>query len=256
MNHSNHSDEPLHSYHVWDRSVRIFHWINVICIIGLIFLGLMILNNKSFGVSGEGKILLKTLHAYFGYVFVLNLIWRLVWSFLGNRFSRWRAILPFNRGYIKSTGTYMKGMAENNPPAYAGHNPIARLMISLLFALLITQASTGLILAGTDLYLPPFGHEIAEWVTGSGEDHSKLSDLQPGSKAGVDPQGYQEMRDFRKPFITTHVYVFYILVVAILLHIAGVIVIELKEKNGLVSAMFTGKKVFSNKPVDYDDNAG
>ena len=254
MNHSSISEECLRSYHVWDRSVRIFHWVNVICIIGLICLGLILLNHKSFGVSADGKILLKTLHAYFGYVFVVNLAWRLVWGFVGNKYSRWKAILPFRKRYITLSKTYAKGLANNNPPPYAGHNPIAKLMVSLLFALLITQASTGLILAGTDLYLPPFGHEIAEWVTGSGEDHSKLTDLKPGSKEGVDPEGYKEMREFRKPFITLHVYVFYILVVAILLHIIGVIVTELKEKSGLVSAMLTGKKVFKQKPIDYGND--
>ena len=254
MNHDNKAEECLNSYHVWDRSVRIFHWVNVICIIGLICLGLIILYSKSFGVSDDGKILLKTLHVYFGYVFVLNLVWRLVWGFLGNRFSRWRAILPFRKGYINSSKSYVKGLVDDKPQHYAGHNPIARLMVSLLFALLITQASTGLILAGTDLYLPPFGHEIAEWVTGSGEDHSQLTDLQPGSKVVVDAESYKDMREFRKPFITTHVYVFYILVIAILLHITGVVITELKEKSGLVSALFTGKKVFQNKPVDYDDN--
>ena len=251
MNPSTNSTEKcIHSYHVWDRSVRIFHWVNVICILGLIFLGLIILNNKSFGVSADGKILLKTLHAYFGYVFVFNLAWRLVWGFVGNKYSRWKAVLPFRKGYIKLFKSYAKGLVENNPPPYAGHNPIAKLMVSLLFALLITQSTTGLVLAGTDLYLPPFGHEIAEWVTGSGEDHSKLANLKPGSKEGVDPEGYKEMREFRKPFITVHVYVFYILVIAILLHIMGVVVTELKEKSGLVSAMFTGKKVFSKKPID------
>jgi len=254
MNQSNSSEECLHSYHIWDRSVRIFHWVNVICIIGLMCLGLILLNNKSFGVSAEGKILLKTLHAYFGYVFVINLTWRLIWGFVGNKFSRWKAILPFRKGYIKSSKSYAKGFIENNPPPYAGHNPIAKLMVSLLFAFLITQATTGLILAGTDLYLPPFGHEIAEWVMGSGEDHSKLSDLKPGSKEGVDPEGYKEMREFRKPFITVHVYVFYMLVIAILLHIIAVIVTELKEKSGLVSAMFTGKKVFNKNPIDYGNN--
>ena len=254
MNPSNNSDECLHSYHVWDRSVRIFHWVNVICIIGLICLGLILLNNKSFGVSADGKILLKTLHAYFGYVFAINLTWRFVWGFFGNTHSRWKTILPFRKGYIKLFKSYAKGLVKNNPPAYAGHNPIARLMVSLLFALLITQATTGLILAGTDLYLPPFGHEIAEWVTGSGEDHSKLADLKPGSKEGVDPAAYKEMRAFRKPFITLHIYVFYILVIAILLHLIGVIVTELKERCGLVSAMFTGKKVFRKKPIDYDAN--
>jgi cytochrome b len=239
---------------VWDRSVRIFHWVNVICIIGLICLGLILLNNKSFGVSADGKILLKTLHAYFGYVFVINLTWRLIWGFVGNKFSRWKSILPFRKGFIKLSKSYARGLVENNPPPYAGHNPIAKFMVSLLFTLLITQATTGLILAGTDLYLPPFGHEIAEWVTGSGEDHSKLTGLRPGSKEKVDPEGYKEMREFRKPFITVHVYVFYILVIAIVLHIIGVIVTELKEESGLISAMFTGKKVFNKKPIDIGNN--
>jgi len=60
------------------------------------------------------------------------------------------------------------------------------------------------------------------------------------------------MREFRKPFITIHVYIFYTLVIAILLHIIGVVITELKEKSGLVSAMFTGKKTFRKKPIDYD----
>lgn len=254
MNHPANTEGPFYTYHVWDRSIRIFHWVNVICIIGLICLGLILLNNKSFGVSADGKILLKTLHAYFGYVFVINLAWRLVWGFIGNKYSRWGAILPFRKGYLQLSTSYAKGLIGNNPPPYAGHNPIAKLMVSLLFALLITQATTGLIIAGTDLYLPPFGHEIAEWVTGSGEEHSKLADLKPGSKEGVDPEGYKEMRQFRKPFITVHKYGFYILAIAILLHIVGVIVTEYKEKSGLVSAMFTGKKVFKNKPIDYGGN--
>lgn len=254
MNYSNSPEEHIHSYHVWDRSVRIFHWINLICIIGLICLGLLLLNNKSFGVSADGKILLKTLHAYFGYVFVLNLAWRLVWGFFGNNYSRWKAILPFRKGYVKLSKSYITGLINNNPPSYAGHNPVAKLMVSLLFALLLTQAITGITLAGTDLYLPPFGHELAEWVTGSGEEHSKLAELKPGSKEGVDPESYKEMRAFRKPFITVHVYGFYILVIAILLHITGIIVTELKEKCGLVSAMITGYKVFNKKPIDYDSD--
>lgn len=254
MNHSNSNMEPRHLYYVWDRSIRIFHWVNVICIIGLIFLGLALLNNKSFGVSADGKVLLKTLHAYFGYVFVINLAWRLVWGFIGNKYSRWNATLPFAKGYIESFKSYAKGLKNNNPPPYAGHNPIARLMIGLLFALLLTQATTGLILAGTDLYLPPFGHEIAEWVTGSGEEHGKLAELKPGSKEGLDPEGYKQMREFRKPYIAVHVYAFYILSIAILLHIVGVIVTEAKEKCGLVSSMFSGYKFFTKKPIDYGDD--
>ena len=246
------SDIELKYYSVWDRTTRLFHWINVICIIGLISVGLVILNNKILGVSGDGKILLKTIHVYIGYVFVLNLIWRYKWSFIGNKYARWKAVLPIGKGYWHSVRAYIVGVKAGDPPQYLGHNPIARLMVTFLFLLLTTQAITGLVLAGTDLYLPPFGHEIAEWVTGSGEEHDKIANLKPGSKDDVDSEAYAEMRKFRKPFITTHVYSFYVILISIALHIAAVVLTEVREKNGLVSAMLTGKKVTSKKPVDLE----
>ncbi len=48
---------------------------------------------------------------------------------------------------------------------------------------------------------------IAEWVTNG--DADKLANLTPGSKDAVDPVAYDEMRSFRKPFITIHEYSFY-----------------------------------------------
>lgn len=245
--------ESLFSYPVWDRSVRIFHWINVISITGLICLGLGLLYDDDLGLSKDGKILFKTIHAYIGYVFIINLAWRLIWGFFGNRYARWKGILPFGKGYKDALSAYISGLKDGTPPPYAGHNPLARLMVTLMFLLLIIQGSTGLLLAGTDLYLPPFGHEIAEWVTGAGEDQTRLESLKPGSKEGIDPQAYKEMRAFRKPFVETHETVFYILIIAILLHILGVIVTEYKEKSGLVSAMLTGEKVFTKKPLDSDN---
>jgi len=243
----------LREYFVWDRTTRIFHWINVLAVIGLIAVGLVILNAKALGVSDDGKILLKTIHAYIGYIFCLNLIWRLVWMFVGNRYAHWKSILPLGGEYKAELQGYVSGLKEGKPPGYMGHNPLARLMVALLFLLLTAQATTGIILAGTDLYLPPFGHEIAEWVTGAGEDHQKLEQLKPGSKEFVDPAGYAEMREFRKPIITVHLYSFYILLAAIFLHIAAVVVTESRERNGLVSAMFTGRKVFAETPVDADE---
>ena len=245
----------LFTIHIWDRSVRFFHWINVLCIIGLSALGLAILYNQSFGVSPDGKILLKTIHTYIGYIFFLNLFWRFIWGFLGNRFSRWKMILPIGHGNFNHLSSYLEGLKSGNPPTYAGHNPLARLMITFLFLLLFSQAITGLVLAGTDLYFPPFGHEIAEWVTASGEDHEKLKGLKPGSKELVDEASYKEMRAFRKPFITVHKYGFFILLVAILFHIFGVVITELKERNSLISAMFTGDKVFDKEPVDNEKDA-
>lgn len=247
------TSEVLKAYAVWDKTTRWFHWINFACVVGLIGFGLCILNSKALGVSPDGKILLKTLHAYIGYVFVLNLAWRLIWGFIGNKYARWNSILPIQKTYWRSLKHYVASLRQARRVHYMGHNPLGRLMVMLLFVLLSLQAVTGLVLAGTDLYLPPFGHEIAEWVTGSGEDHRKLANLKPGSKESVDPVAYAEMRRFRESFITIHLYSFYVILGAVFLHILAVIITEVVENNALISAMFAGKKVFSEKPVDADD---
>jgi cytochrome b len=245
--------KPLYAYHVWSRSVRIFHWINVISTIGLIFIGLAIFYNKDLGVSADGKILLKTIHIYIGYVFALNFFLRITGLFLSNnKFSHWKAIIPFGKKHRASLKSYVKESKAGNPPNYLGHNPIARLMIAFLFVLITLQTTTGLMLAGTDLYYPPFGNTIAEWVAEK-DENNRSKEVSAGSKNNVDPEAYQEMRAFRKPFIMVHVYVFYLLLMAIFLHIAAVAIAEVRERSGLVSAMFTGNKVFFKKPVDLDD---
>ena len=243
----NQVDKPLKQYHVWDLSVRLFHWINLICVIGLLVIGTVILNNKILGVSTDGKILLKTIHVYFGYVFALNLSWRMVWAFFGSQYARWRSIIPFTKEHREAFKPFMNGIRENKPDFFLGHNPLGRMMVAFLFLLLSTQAITGLVLAGTDIYFPPFGQTIAEWIA---VDKSKADEIKPYSQENVNAENYKAMRDFRKPFITTHVYVFYTLLGAILLHIIGVVVSEIREQSGLTSAMITGNKHSTEEPVD------
>jgi Ni/Fe-hydrogenase 1 B-type cytochrome subunit len=242
--------ENLQRYYVWDRGVRWFHWINVITVLGLIAVGTVILNATSLGVSSEGKVDLKILHAWIGYAFALNLLWRIIWGFIGSPYARWSAILPGGTGYVGRLKEWLHGAKAGKAPAYKGHNPAARLMLALLFFVLATQMVTGLVLAGTDLYFPPFGHEFAEWATAAGEDHSKLEGLVPGAKEMLDPEGYAAMRRFRAPFIEIHEIGFWVMLVAIFGHIAAVVISEVKERDGLISAMFSGYKVFGRKPKD------
>ena len=183
----------LKTYSVWDASIRWFHWINLLCVLGLIAVGVVILNAKALGVPSDGKILLKTIHVLVGYVLVLNLAWRLVWTFIGGPFSRWKALLPFVRGSGGSPFRYVRAFRNKSAPAYAGHNPVARLSITILLVLLISQSTTGLVLAGTDLFFPPFGGNIAEWVAAEGQAPDMLK---AGSKEGIDTQAWEEMRGF------------------------------------------------------------
>lgn len=235
-------------FKVWDRTTRVFHWVNAASVIALMIIGILILNSKLLGIEGEAKVLLKTIHAFVGYVFVLNLFWRLVWAFFGNYYSRWRQFLPIEEYYLKNLKHYIVNLFSGVRQQYIGHNPIARLVVSFFFLLLSIQAITGLIIAGTDLYYPPFGEYFAEWVTEGDKD--RLKNLTAGNKTHVVEEAYQEMRSFRKPIITIHVYSFYILLILVPIHIFGVIFTELREQGGLVSSMITGNKILEDEPVD------
>ncbi|MEQ1578034.1 MAG: cytochrome b/b6 domain-containing protein [Hyphomicrobium sp.] len=239
--------QPIKSYRVWDVPTRLFHWINFICVVALAAIGTTILYDKELGVTDAGKILLKTTHVWFGYAFAVSLILRLLWAFFGNKHARWAAILPFGKGYCSSLAGYFGALRRGEPPAYVGHNPAARAMVFVLLVLLAVQAGTGLLLAGTDIYYPPFGQWITGWIASAGTDPATLA---PYNMTGVDKASWEAMRAFRSPIVSAHYWVFYALLAAILVHVAGVVVAELREGGGLVSAMLTGRKVFDRAPVD------
>ena len=237
----------LKSYPVWDVPTRWFHWINVLCVIGLVAIGVVILNAKVLGVTNEGKVLLKEIHVWIGYVFVINLLTRFVWAFIGNRHAQWRQILPGGAGYWRSLKDYVASYSSNKPQQFLGRNPLARISVAALFLLLTIQAISGLVLAGTDVFYPPLGPWIAAWVAAPGIDPATLV---PYSPEMYDAAAWESMRAFRKPFITAHYYSFYVLAAMIVVHIVAVVVTELKSGGGIVSAMFTGRKVLGDKPVD------
>ena len=87
-------------YVAWDAATRWFHWINALSVICLIVVGFLILKAGVIDVPNSGKATLKTIQVWIGYVLVANLLWRIVWAFFGNRYARWRAMLPGGRGYF------------------------------------------------------------------------------------------------------------------------------------------------------------
>lgn len=239
--------EHYHTYNVWDAPTRWFHWINAIAVLGLIVVGVILLNDDALGLSAGGKILLKQIHVVLGYIMASNLIWRFVWAFLGNRYARWRAMLPYGSGYWSALRSYATAFLAGEPQQYVGHNPVARIGIALLLFLLFVQTATGLILAGTDLFWPPFGGWFAGWVAATGVDPAAVSPLASNT---IDQAAYKAMRAFRSPVVTIHLYAFYALAGVILTHVAAVIVTEIHEGGSITSAMFTGRKILNRSPQD------
>jgi len=150
-------------------------------------------------------------------------MWRFLWAFFGNDYARWNAILPYGRGYWRKLRAYGNAFFSGQPQEYVGHNPAARLAIAVLLLLLLLQAATGLILAGTDLFWPPFGRWFAEWVAAAGVDPAMVSSLSTNT---LDRAAYKAMRGFRTPIVTIHTYAFYVLAGTILMHLIAVIVLR------------------------------
>ena len=241
------SSDQLVSYRVWDAPTRLFHWINALAVLGLILVGTLILFSGSLGVSPSGKVAIKTIHVWIGYAMVLNLTWRFAWAFLGNRYARWKAILPGGPGYLAALEAYVASVVAGHPRHYLGHNPLGRLAISAILLLLVIEAATGLVLAGTDLFYPPIGSWIAGWVAAPNVDPSTLTPL---TRDLMDQAAIAAMRSFRAPFARTHEFTFYLLVAIVIMHVAAVVLSELREGDTLVSAMLTGRKIVAGRPED------
>lgn len=236
-----------HEYLAWDVPTRLFHWINALAVLGLIATGLEILTGSALGLSPEGKIALKSVHVLLGYVMAANLLWRFVWAFFGNRYARWRSILPGGAGFTRALRAYVASFLTGKPQQYIGHNPLARIGVTVLFLLLLVQVATGLVLAGTDLFWPPFGRLFAGWVAAPGVDPGLI---QPGASELIDKMAYQSMRDFRAPFVEIHEITFYLIAIAVVLHLVAVVVTEIHEGGSITSAMLTGRKILTRKPPD------
>ena len=244
------TDTNLKEYKVWDLPGRIFHWVNFLSVISLIFFGMIMLYKKELGITSiDAKIALKEVHVIIGYVFAANLLWRIVWGFIGNKYAQWRHIFP-GSGFVKTVRDYMSSTANGEQPQYLGHNPLGRLAVSFIMVLLTVLMVSGLIRAGTDIYYPPFGSYVAEYISAA---DTNPEDIIPYNPAGTDAAKAEQLKSFKKPFGVVHLYTAYTLMFMIMLHVFFVIRVEVKEGGGLISAMFTGKKVLKSKPVDLDE---
>ncbi|ABV88049.1 cytochrome b/b6 domain-containing protein [Shewanella pealeana] len=236
--------EAVTIYQVWDKPVRIFHWVNVILITGLMFIGLIMLFKAELGISGlAAKIKLKEVHIVIGYLFVINLFVRLLWGFIGSGFARLSHILPS----ISAARDYSQALKSGGNPQYLGHNPLGKLAVSAIFVLLIVIAATGLFRAGTDVFYPPFGSTITSYIAADGVE---AVTLKPYDDTGVNQEKVAQLKPYKSLAGKVHIYGSYLLMLLILIHILGVVIAELKHQPGIVSAMFSGKKRLKDKPVD------
>ena len=64
-----------------------------------------------------------------------------------------------------------------------------------------SAGGSGLVRAGTDVYYPPFGGLVTDYVTATGSDPGALK---PYGPTGTDPRRMAELKAFKGPFSLSH----------------------------------------------------
>lgn len=129
----------LKKYLVWDLPVRLFHWLLVV---SLLFQW----------ASAEWFEDMMEWHFINGY-FILGLVlFRLIWGFIGTRYSRFSSFLGSPFAVIR----YAKLLISRSSPEYTGHNPLGGLIVPVVLLIVGLQAVSGLFSSDDILYSGPY----------------------------------------------------------------------------------------------------
>lgn len=117
------SDAPVRA-RIWDLPTRVFHWALSATVVGLIATGL----------AG-----IMEWHFRLGYTVLALLLFRLLWGFVGGRWSRFASFF-YGPGSIVA---YLRGRAH--PDHVIGHTPLGALSVFAVLTILAVQVATGLV---------------------------------------------------------------------------------------------------------------
>ncbi len=113
---------------VWDLPTRLFHWVLACAIVALLITG----------YTGGG---LMVWHLRLGYLVFGLLLFRLLWGFVGGRWSRFSS-------FVYSPGTvlrYLRGQGRPEEFLDVGHSPVGSFSVFALIGILLLQVATGLV---------------------------------------------------------------------------------------------------------------
>jgi len=163
--------QTLQRVYVWEIPVRIFHTVGVLCIVTLTVTGLIM--GRAWSLSGATEAWqgywfgwVRFLHFTAAYLLLFNILFRLYWAFVGNRFSRWWEYVPIRRAQWRNVWGAVRVYVWVDPwpkDAPLGHNPlqgVAYLGVVLLMGFQIF-AGFGLYAAMSDAWLPG----LFRWVS-------------------------------------------------------------------------------------------
>lgn len=211
--------EQLARKYVWEWPVRIVHWVNALSILVLSLTGIYIgwaknlAHDPSQYVTGWARFI----HFVFGYVFVISMLSRIYWAFAGNEYASWCSFVPylFREGRENMKGTFLfYTFFRNKPPHVVGHNAMAGSVYLFIFILYLVMIFTGFAL-------------YSEHAPGS------LMNRTFGLLFAV--ASNQTLR-------LVHHGSMWLIICFVINHVYSSILMDVKEKNGGISSIFSGWK--------------
>ena len=208
-----------HSIYVWELPVRIVHWTIVLALTVLSVTGYYIHHPFVSGAGGTGHPgftmgWVRFIHESAGFVFTAAVLLRVYWAFAGNRFARWRALVPITRAQRRDLRDVVSfyALRRPRPPATNGHNPLAGLAyLGLYLGFLLS------ILSGLGLFA--WATRIPAWTALFGWTYSVMA--------------VQQLR-------LLHFLLMFAFIAFTLHHVYSAILVDEIERNGELSSIVTG----------------
>ena len=137
--------------YVWEFPVRLYHWVNALCVVVLCVTGYLIGRPLAITYSSEayqqywfGTV--RFLHFVTAFVFFFNFLVRIYWGFVGNTYARWTNFIPTKPAQWREMVKVLKLdilQAHGQRLITIGHNALAGLIYFLSFLAFLFQALTG-----------------------------------------------------------------------------------------------------------------
>jgi Ni/Fe-hydrogenase 1 B-type cytochrome subunit len=198
-------------FYVWHLPVRIVHWVNVAAFGVLIPTGLYI-EDPMFSGQAPAMVLVRTVHILAGYVLSCSVAVRVYWAFAGDRGAAWSTFFPYvkkgGRRKIFAELRFFLFLKRDPPPSSTVVN-ISHSLVFFGFAVEIFTGFALLTLGGSH----PVATPLCSWLF-----------------LFVPPQVVR----------LVHVAVMWLLIAFTVEHLYVAVLLDCKERSGLISSIVTG----------------
>jgi cytochrome b len=192
------------SVRVWDLPTRLFHWTLVACVLGLL-------------ATAYAPGTWVEWHARLGYTVLALLLFRIIWGFVGGRWSRFAAFI-YSPGSVLD---YLRG--KPHPDHLIGHNPLGAGSVFAMLVFLLAQVATGLVSDDEIAFTGPLNRFVS-------------------SARGLAATWYHKQIGQ------------WVIIGLVALHVLAVLYYLRKKKDNLIKPMISGDKVVAHAALSARDD--